>query len=75
MAERTYDFSWMQKSDILLGIGVIAVVTMLVIPLPTFLLDLLLAISLMLGILILLVVMYVPRSFDFSVFPALLLIT
>ena len=75
MAERTYDFSWMQKSDILLGIGVIAVVTMLVIPLPTFLLDLLMAISLMLGILILLVVMYVPRSFDFSVFPALLLIT
>jgi len=75
MAERTYDFSWMQKSDILLGIGVIAVVTMLVIPLPIFLLDLLLAISLMLGILILLVVMYVPRSFDFSVFPALLLIT
>jgi flagellar biosynthesis protein FlhA len=75
MAERIYDFSWMQKSDMLLGIGVIAVVTMLVIPLPTFLLDLLLAISLMLGILILLVVMYVPRSFDFSVFPALLLIT
>jgi len=33
------------------------------------------AISIMLGILILLVVMYVPRSFDFSVFPALLLIT
>ncbi|GAB4221094.1 MAG: flagellar biosynthesis protein FlhA [Spirochaetota bacterium] len=75
MAEQTYDFSWMQKSDILLGIGVIAVVTMLVIPLPTFLLDFLMAISIMLGILILLVVMYVPRSFDFSVFPALLLIT
>lgn len=75
MAEQTYDLSWMQKSDILLGIGVIAVVTMLVIPLPTFLLDFLMAISIMLGILILLVVMYVPRSFDFSVFPALLLIT
>lgn len=75
MAEQTYDFSWMQKSDILLGIGVIAVVTMLVIPLPIFLLDFLMAISIMLGILILLVVMYVPRSFDFSVFPALLLIT
>ncbi|MGB4268488.1 MAG: flagellar biosynthesis protein FlhA [Spirochaetota bacterium] len=75
MAEQTYDLSWMQKSDILLGIGVIAVVTMLIIPLPTFLLDFLMAISIMLGILILLVVMYVPRSFDFSVFPALLLIT
>jgi flagellar biosynthesis protein FlhA len=66
---------WMQKTDILLGIGVVAVVAMLVIPLPIFLLDLLLAISIMSGILILLVVMFIPRTFDFSVFPSLLLIT
>lgn len=75
MKEQSYDFAWMQKTDILLGIGVIAVVAMLVIPLPSFLLDFLMAVSIMLGILVLLVVMYVPRSFDFSVFPALLLIT
>jgi flagellar biosynthesis protein FlhA len=66
---------WMRHNDILLGIGVIAVVSMLVIPIPTFLLDFFLAISVMLGILILLVVMYVPRSFDFSVFPTLLLVS
>ena len=48
---------------------------MLIIPLPTFLLDFLLAISIMSGLLILLIVMFVPRSFDFSVFPSLLLIT
>ncbi|MBN1531652.1 MAG: flagellar biosynthesis protein FlhA [Spirochaetes bacterium] len=66
---------WMQKTDILIGIGVIAVVVMLVIPLPTFLLDFLLAVSVMLGVLTLLIVMYIPRSFDFSVFPSLLLIT
>ena len=29
----------MQKTDILVGIGVIAVVAMLIIPIPTFLLD------------------------------------
>ena len=67
--------SWMQKTDILMGIGVIAVVCMLVIPLPTFLLDFLLAISLMLGMLILMIVMFVHRSFDFSVFPSLLLLS
>jgi flagellar biosynthesis protein FlhA len=66
---------WMRKNDILLGIGVIAVMAMLVIPMPTVLLDFFLVISLMVGILILLVVMYVPRSFDFSVFPTLLLVT
>ncbi len=69
------DLSWMQKSDVLMGLGVIAVVTMLIIPLPTFLLDFLMAISVMIGILTLLVVMFVARSFDFSVFPSLLLVT
>lgn len=66
---------WMQKSDILLGIGVISVVAMLIIPLPTFLLDFLLAISIMSGLLILLVVMFIQKTFDFSIFPSLLLIT
>ncbi|HEY1406241.1 MAG TPA: FHIPEP family type III secretion protein, partial [Spirochaetota bacterium] len=67
--------AWMRKGDILLGIGVIAVVTMLVIPMPTILLDFFLGISIMVGMLILLVVMYVPRSYDFSVFPSLLLVS
>ncbi len=71
----TDNLEWMQKSDILIGIGVIAVVGMLVIPLPTALLDFFLSISLMLGLLILLIVMFVPRSYDFSVFPSLLLIS
>ncbi len=78
MAERTGFFQnlqWMQKTDVLIGIGVIVVVAMLVIPIPTFLLDFLMALSITSGILILLIVMYVPRSFDFSVFPSLLLIS
>lgn len=66
---------WMNQTDILLGIGVISVVAMLIIPLPVFLLDFFLIISLMLGILVLLIVMFVPRSYDFSVFPSLLLMT
>ncbi len=78
MAERTSfltNLQWMQKTDVLIGIGVIAVVAMLVIPIPTFLLDFLMALSITSGILILLIVMYVSRSFDFSVFPSLLLIS
>ncbi|MBN2079387.1 MAG: flagellar biosynthesis protein FlhA [Spirochaetes bacterium] len=66
---------WMQKSDILLGIGVVAVVTMLIIPIPTFLLDMMLVISIMSGILVLLIVMFIQRTFDFSIFPSLLLVT
>jgi flagellar biosynthesis protein FlhA len=79
MAEKRFAFltehrDWMQKTDILLGLGVIAVVTMLVIPMPTFLLDFLLTVSIMIGIITLLIVMFVGRTFDFSVFPSLLLV-
>lgn len=67
--------AWMQKTDFLMGIGVIAVVMMLIIPLPTFILDFLMAVSIMVGLLILMIVMFVHRSFDFSVFPSLLLVS
>ncbi len=67
--------AWMMKTDILVGLGVIVVVMMLIIPLPTIILDFLIAVSLMLGLLILMIVMFVHRSFDFSIFPSLILIT
>jgi flagellar biosynthesis protein FlhA len=67
--------AWMQKGDFLMGIGVIAVVMMLIIPLPTFFLDFLMAVSIMVGLLVLMIVMFVHRSFDFSVFPSLLLVS
>ncbi|HOV08582.1 MAG: Flagellar biosynthesis protein FlhA [Spirochaetes bacterium ADurb.Bin218] len=66
---------WMQKTDILMGIGVIVVVMMLIIPLPTIILDFLMAVSIMIGLLVLMIVLFVHRSFDFSIFPSLLLIT
>ena len=71
----TENTKWMQKSDILVGIGIITVVAMLIIPLPTILLDFLLTISIMTGLLILMIVMFVKRAFDFSIFPTLLLVT
>lgn len=69
------NLGWMQKSDILVGIGIITVVSMLVIPLPTFLLDFFLSVSIMLSLLILMIVMFVKKSYEFSIFPSLLLIT
>ena len=66
--------AWMQKNDILMGVGIIAVVGMLIIPLPTFLLDFFMSVSIMIGLLVLMIVMFINRSFDFSVFPSLLLI-
>jgi flagellar biosynthesis protein FlhA len=54
--------------------AVVAIVAMMVVPLPTMLLDLLLVCDLAGATVILLVSMNVRRSLDFSIFPSLLLI-
>ncbi len=62
------------RTDVFIALGVIAVVMMLIIPLPTVLLDTLMAINLVLSLLILLIVLYTKKATDFSVFPTLLLV-
>ncbi len=66
---------WYQQGDIMLGVAVIAVVAMLIVPLPTMLLDFLLAISIMVSIIALLTAMFNREIADFSVFPTLLLVS
>ncbi|WP_045518427.1 flagellar biosynthesis protein FlhA [Neobacillus niacini] len=56
-------------------LAVIMIVAMMVIPLPTLLLDILLIINLSLSIMILLITMNTKEPLDFSIFPALLLLT
>jgi flagellar biosynthesis protein FlhA len=55
-------------------IGVVAIVLMLVVPLPAFVLDLLLGLNITCALLILLVSMQIKRSLDFAAFPSLILI-
>ncbi len=63
------------RSDILVAIGVIVIIAMLIIPLPTVLLDLFMSINLMVSLIMILLVLYTTKPLDFSVFPTLLLIT
>ncbi|MCL2626038.1 MAG: type III secretion system export apparatus subunit SctV [Cystobacterineae bacterium] len=62
-------------SDVLLAGLVIAIIGMMLIPLPTPLLDILLSINISLSVLILLISLYVPKALNLSVFPTLLLLT
>lgn len=55
-------------------VGVIGIIVMMVVPLPTFLLDMLIAFNITAALLVLMVAMFVQRPLDFSVFPALLLV-
>ncbi len=64
-----------QKTDVLVAVGVIFIVMMLLIPLPTVLLDLLMASNLVLSIMIILITLYTKKAVEFSIFPTLLLVT
>lgn len=61
-------------SDLGLAGAVVVVVAMMIIPLPTVLLDALMAINLTLSILVVLVVIYSRRAIDFASFPTVLLV-
>jgi type III secretion protein V len=54
---------------------VVGVVAMMIVPLPTWLLDVLLATNLSLAVAILLVVLYVPDALAIATFPTVLLLT
>jgi type III secretion protein V len=61
--------------DLALVAGVAAIVALMVLPLPLLLIDILVALNIACGILLLLVAIYVRSPLEFSVFPSVLLIT
>jgi len=63
------------SSEIITVAGVIAVLLVMIIPLPPVVLDFLLALNITLSITILLISMFTLKPLDFSIFPTLLLLT
>tara|TARA_B100000315_G_scaffold176385_1_gene164871 strand:- start:1424 stop:3487 length:2064 start_codon:yes stop_codon:yes gene_type:complete len=61
-------------SELILAGGVVGILIIMVMPLPTVILDSLLSFSITFSVIILLVSMYMPQALEFSVFPSLLLI-
>jgi flagellar biosynthesis protein FlhA len=61
-------------SQYVVPIGIVLIILMMVVPLPSFILDVLLAANITLALVIVLVSMYVKRPLEFSSFPSLLLI-
>src|ERR1700721_3623194 len=64
-----------RKSDLGLAIGIMAILVVLIVPLPTWLLDVALAFSLSFSILILMTAVFIRKPLEFSSFPTILLIT
>jgi flagellar biosynthesis protein FlhA len=66
--------SMLRRGDIALAIGVMAILVVLLLPLPATLLDMALAISIILSVLILMTALFIQAPLEFSAFPTVLLI-
>ncbi len=65
----------LRHTDLLAAIAVVMVVTMLVVPLPAALLDLLITLNISAALTIVVATMYLGKALDFASFPSLLLLT
>jgi flagellar biosynthesis protein FlhA len=69
-------FSWEQiirRGNLIFSVGMIGIVFILVLPLPTWMIDALLSLSIAISVLIIMLISNIKRPTDFSVFPTLLL--
>ncbi|MBZ0625358.1 flagellar biosynthesis protein FlhA, partial [Clostridioides difficile] len=68
-------FNLKENMDVIVAFGVVGIVLMMIVPLPTFILDILLAINISLSVLILLMTLFTTNVLDLSIFPTVLLVT
>jgi flagellar biosynthesis protein FlhA len=75
--ERSMNFRLMQVEggELLAAVGVVTILMVMIIPLPSVILDFLLALNITVAITILLIAMSTEKSLDFAIFPSLLLVT
>jgi flagellar biosynthesis protein FlhA len=63
------------SGDVALAVGILGILVMLILPMPSVLLDIALAISISVAVLVLMTSLFIEKPLEFSAFPALLLIT
>jgi len=68
------NLAFARRSETLLSVALLAVLVVLLVPLPTMLLDMLIALNLGITILLLLITLSAKQPLDISVFPSLLLL-
>ncbi len=59
----------LRRGDIALALGVVCILAVLILPMPSWMLDISLAMSMTLSVLILMTVLFISRALDFSSFP------
>jgi flagellar biosynthesis protein FlhA len=64
-----------KNADVMMGVAAMGILVVMIIPIPTILLDLLLSFNITFALIILLVGMYILKPLELSSFPAILLLT
>ncbi len=68
-------WGWVARGDVGLAIGVIGIIVLLILPVPAFVLDLLLSVAITASVLILMTSLMIKKPLEFSAFPTVLLVT
>src|SRR5580704_3290152 len=68
-------WGWVARGDIGLALGVVGIIVLLILPIPAFVLDMLLALSLTSAVLILMTALMIKKPLEFTAFPTVLLVT
>lgn len=63
------------RGDVVLALGIIAILVFMLIPIPTWLLDMGLSVSILFSVFIIMLVLSIQKPLEFSTFPTVLLIT
>lgn len=72
-----FDFMWLahavRRGEIAFALGLVAILVMLILPMPKWLLDVALALSLMFSVLVLMTSLFIDKPLEFNSFPTVLL--
>jgi flagellar biosynthesis protein FlhA len=64
-----------KRGDLALAVGVLAIIVVLLLPMPAWLLDALLAVSIITSVMILMIALFIKEPLEFSSFPTVLLMS
>ena len=67
-------WGWVARGEVMLAIGVVGIVVLMILPIPAFMLDGLLSLSILASVLILMTSLLIKRPLDFTAFPTVLLV-
>jgi flagellar biosynthesis protein FlhA len=68
-------WGWVARGEVGLALGVVGIIVLLILPIPAFMLDILLALSITSAVLILMTSLMIKKPLEFTSFPTVLLVT